>query len=130
MGRAAAETPAAGPRPEDATANQRCATSEHPLAAALRPTDGSDGTAGVVAVIAVLLVVLRWDKLSHPVAPPNGGSSPSTGSRAEVVCSPVGMRPGGFMTISSLRLDAGARGCRPCRRPCRGAREFVLAVVT
>jgi len=30
-------------------------------------------------------------ELSHPVAPPNEGSSPSTGNRAEAVCSPAGV---------------------------------------
>jgi len=38
-------------------------------------------------------------EFSQPAAPPKDGSSPSTGSRAAVVCSPAGARQRAFMTM-------------------------------
>src|SRR5262249_33944332 len=63
-------------------------------------------------------------ELSQPVAPPKEGSSPSTGSEAEAVCSPAGANQGLLMTMpprcllpgpappagSTLRANGGAGG--------------------
>src|SRR6266508_3383262 len=52
-------------------------------------------------------------ELSHPVAPPKEGSSPSTGSRTEAVCSPAGTGQCAVMTMPPLWLDVPANGPRP-----------------
>src|SRR5215470_9063796 len=51
-------------------------------------------------------------ELSHSVAPSKEGSSPSTGSRAEAVCSPAGMGQCAVIAMLSLWLDVAARGSR------------------
>jgi hypothetical protein len=44
-------------------------------------------------------------ELSHPVAPPKEGSSPSTGSRTEAVCSPAGMGQCAVIEMPSLLVS-------------------------
>jgi hypothetical protein len=48
-----------------------------------------------------------------PVVPPNDGSSPSTGSRIEDVCSPAGARQRAFMAMPPGRPPGQARHYAP-----------------
>src|SRR5919112_2192374 len=60
-----------------------------------------------MTILPLRSVAVSGDELSHPVAPSKEGSLPSTGSRAEDVCSPAGAGQRAVMTGPFVR----------CRRP-------------